>query len=34
MSFLDGASNMAVTVIEIVEKTPLKEVLRGLLSAP
>ena len=32
MSFLDGASNMAVTVIEIVEKTPLKEVLRGTIS--
>ena len=32
MSFLDGASNMAVTVIEIAEKTPLKEVLRGTIS--
>lgn len=32
MSFLDGASDVAVTVIEIAEKTPLKEVLRGTIS--
>lgn len=32
MSFLNGASDVAVTVIEIAEKTPLKEVLRGTIS--
>jgi hypothetical protein len=32
MSFLNGASDVAVTVIKIAEKTPLKEVLRGTIS--
>ena len=32
MSFLNGASDVAVTVIEIAEKTPLKDVLRSTIS--